>query len=230
MSTEKNNLVAYIRLSKETKRKNGTGLGLETQKLIINNYYSGRIVKWFSEVKSGKNMYQRPILNEAVEYCQQNGFTLVVAKVDRLGRNTDDILLILKQLKNKLICCDIPTEGYVDKFVLTLFSAIAERERDLISIRIKGTLRRLKAEGVKLGSPENNLTKEVREKAYQQKRENALNNLINQDAFHFIQLLKEKKKTSYSIAKYLNSKGKKTNRGNNWSPSGVEKLYSLMTA
>lgn len=55
-----------------------------------------------------------------------------MAKVDRLSLNTEDALHIYRQLDERLESCDIPN---LYPCTLTLFMAIADRERMLISIR-----------------------------------------------------------------------------------------------
>lgn len=136
----------YARVS--TKRQGDSGLGLQAQRDIVKHFYPD-IHREFVEVRSGKNIQDRPILAEAIEYCLKNDMVLVVAKVDRLTRSTKDGLDILDRLKGRIRFCDLP--GEPDKFMLTLFFAFAERERELISIRTKGALKSAKERGRSLG-------------------------------------------------------------------------------
>ena len=73
----------------------------------------------------------------AARRCQQDKATLVVAKIDRLSRNTEDALRVYRMLGERLESCDIPN---LDKFTLTLFMAIADREHELIALRTKAAL------------------------------------------------------------------------------------------
>jgi DNA invertase Pin-like site-specific DNA recombinase len=139
----------YCRVS--TKRQGDSGLGLQAQRDIVKHFYPD-IHREFIEVRSGKNIQDRPVLMEAIEYCLTNDAVLVVAKVDRLTRSTKDGLEILERLKGRIRFCDLP--GEPDKFMLTLFFAFAERERELISIRTKGALKSAKDRGVVLGRRE----------------------------------------------------------------------------
>lgn len=136
----------YCRVS--TKRQGDSGLGLQAQRDIVKHFYPS-IHREFVEVRSGKNIEDRPILSEAIEYCLKHDMVLVVAKVDRLTRSTKDGLDILDRLKGRIRFCDLP--GEPDKFMLTLFFAFAERERELISIRTKGALKSAKDRGRSLG-------------------------------------------------------------------------------
>ena len=95
------------------------------------------MIEEFIETKSGKNLLNRPQLMAAIRCCQQDKATLVVAKIDRLSRNTEDALQVYRMLGERLESCDIPN---LDKFTLTLFTAIADRERELIALRTKAAL------------------------------------------------------------------------------------------
>ena len=128
--------VTYYRVS--TKKQGDSGLGLEAQRTYVNHFYKEKeIVAEFVETESGKGILNRPKLRAALELCQEQHATLVVAKIDRLSRNTEHALQIYRLLGERLESCDIPN---LDKFTLTLFMAIADRERELIAIRTKAAL------------------------------------------------------------------------------------------
>ena len=128
--------VVYYRVS--TKKQGESGLGLEAQRTYVRHFYSDRnIIEEFTEKVSGKDVSNRPRLLEALELCRRGQATLVVAKIDRLSRNTEQALSIYRELDGRLESCDIPN---LDKFTLTLFMAIADRERELIGIRTKAAL------------------------------------------------------------------------------------------
>lgn len=140
---ENKKYVAYYRISKdshEAGKSKSKGLGLESQRNIAEYYYKDSIVKDFTETKSAKNIKDRPILQEAINYCLKNDCWLVVAKLDRLSRNTIDALSIIKLLNKRVSFCDIPSDGETDEFIITIFAAIAQRERELISIRTSQAL------------------------------------------------------------------------------------------
>jgi DNA invertase Pin-like site-specific DNA recombinase len=136
MSADAKEYVAYYRVS--TKRQGDSGLGLEAQRTYINHFYGGRnIIAEFTDVRSGRDIKNREQLLAALALCRQRKATLVVAKVDRLSRDTGQALWIYRELEERLESCDIPN---LDKFTLTLFMAIADRERELTSIRTKVAL------------------------------------------------------------------------------------------
>lgn len=137
--------IAYYRVSKlsesgkEYKEKGESSLGIQAQQSIVHHYYDYAIVKEFTEVKSAKNIEGRPLLQEAIAECIKGGYTLVVARLDRLSRRTEDTLRIFEQLHGRLEACNIP--GKLEKFVITLFAALAEREREMIRINVKNALK-----------------------------------------------------------------------------------------
>lgn len=136
MNQDNNEYVAYFRVS--TRKQGDSGLGLEAQHTYVNHFYKDKkIIAEFTDISSGKDIKNREQLQAALTLCKKRGATLIVAKVDRLSRNTEQALRIYRELDERLESCDIPN---LDKFTLTLFLAIADRERKLISIRTKAAL------------------------------------------------------------------------------------------
>lgn len=76
------------------------------------------------------------------------GDTVIIPEMSRLGRSTIDLLNIVKEFKNKGVYLKSLKESWLDTtsdnpqstLMLTMFSALAQYERDLISIRTKETL------------------------------------------------------------------------------------------
>ena len=70
----------------------------------------------------------------------QNGDTLIVTKLDRLARNTQDALSIVKQMNDEGVILRVLNIGTIDnspsgRLIFTVLSAFAEFERDLIVSR-----------------------------------------------------------------------------------------------
>jgi DNA invertase Pin-like site-specific DNA recombinase len=121
-----------------TKRQGESGLGLEAQRAYIKHFYSGKkVIGEFIDIKSGKDVDNRPELQKAIALCKKEKAVLVVAKIDRLSRNTEQALSIYQELDGRLESCDLPN---LDEFTLTVFIAITDRERELISIRTRQAL------------------------------------------------------------------------------------------
>lgn len=213
--------VVYYRVS--TKKQGKSGLGLDGQKAIVDHYFNKQeVVQEFTEIASGKYMSckYRPLLCEAIDYCINNNCFLVVAKIDRLSRDTQHALSIYDSLEGKLISCDVPN---LDKFTLTIFMAIAERERELISIRTKQALAEKKKQGITLGQSDN-FTQEGRNKGAQENKKNAASNIRNIQAQELSWLYKNKGWTLTAIAEKLNQNGYKTRRNKTFQPTTVKRL------
>ena len=101
--------------------------------------------------------------------------TILVWKLDRLGRSTQHLLQILEELKNKnvrLICIDmnIDTNTPQGKFFFTIVGAFAELEREIIRERIYAGLSRAKSQGKALGRRFGSKDKTTRKKLGYYKR------------------------------------------------------------
>lgn len=89
----------------------------------------------------------------------QGDKTLVVTKLNRLGRDASDVLATMKALR--LLGCKVQVlqlgqlglTSPAGKLMLTMLSAVAEMERDLLVERTQAGLARAKADGTKLGRP-----------------------------------------------------------------------------
>lgn len=153
MMMEKAIYVAYLRQS--TKKQENSGLGVEAQREIIQNFLKDKIpVSEYIETESGRKS-DRPKLIEALAECRKKGAILIVAKLDRLSRN---VAFTSKLLESdvEIVFCDFPE---ANKLVLHIISSIAEYEAGLISQRTKQSLKAKKARGCRLGKPENLLGK-----------------------------------------------------------------------
>jgi DNA invertase Pin-like site-specific DNA recombinase len=148
--------IVYTRVS--TAQQGRSGLGLEAQQAAVQAYVArttGRIVAEFQEVESGKNN-DRPQLAAALAACRARRAVLLVAKIDRLARNTAFLLSVYEGTgEGGVAFCDLPDfpPGPMGKFILTLMAAVAELEAGMISARTKAALTAAKARGIKLGNP-----------------------------------------------------------------------------
>lgn len=94
----------------------------------------------FREKISGKNA-DRPELQRMLQYIRK-GDTVVVESLSRLGRNTKDLLSIVEEIQRKgadfvSLKETIDTSTATGKFILTVFAALAELERQNILQRQK---------------------------------------------------------------------------------------------
>lgn len=138
--------VAYYRLSKD-----GRGWGIQAQQDAISSYTAerGKMHAAFTEIESGRWHENRPELAAAMALAKKMKATLVIAKLDRLGRNVAFISALMES-GVPFIACDQPQAS---KLTLHILAAMAEYERDIISARVKAGLAAAKARGVVLGNP-----------------------------------------------------------------------------
>lgn len=115
---------------------------------------------WFAdEGISGKtSASQRPQFKALLSQIR-NGETLVVSKLDRLGRDAQDVGATIKALATRKIEVIVLQLGKLDltspagKLMLNMLAAVAEMERDLLIERTQAGLARAKSEGKILGRP-----------------------------------------------------------------------------
>ncbi|GAB3389196.1 recombinase family protein [Massilia agri] len=108
---------------------------------------------------SGKiSALRRPQFSKMLGHIR-DGETLVVTKLDRLGRDAQDVGTTIKMLATRGIEVIVLQLGKLDltsaagKLMLTMLAAVAEMERDLLVERTQSGLMRAKAEGKTLGRP-----------------------------------------------------------------------------
>lgn len=141
--------ISWRRVS--TFRQNKSGLGLEAQKEIIRYFIERDKGDWladYSECYTGTELSGCVELRKAIEHCKRENATLIIAKTDRF-RNTIEALQVYEELGDgHIMFCDLP---HTDKFTLTLFFALAEREALIVSIRTKQALDAKRARGEETG-------------------------------------------------------------------------------
>ncbi len=220
MEKQTTKYVAYLRVS--TQKQGFSGLGLESQREIIQNYlYDITPISEFIEVESGRKN-NRPKLKEALDLCRKTGATLIVAKLDRLARNVSFLSNLLEN-DVEIVFCDFPQ---ANKMVLHILAAISQYEAELIATRTKQALAAKKVRGSKLGNPEHLLDKHEEAIANSNKtnREKAKRNPNNKRAVAFLKVLVGQDITLNQMAEILNKEGFVTSQGYQFSPSTVYKL------
>lgn len=101
----------------------------------------------------------RPGLRTALKFVGK-GSTLVVWKLDRLGRNTIELLMTLHRLNERGVKFKSLTQPQLNtentdsatgRFIVALHAALAQLESDQISERTRAGMRSAKARGVRFG-------------------------------------------------------------------------------
>ena len=216
------NFIAYYRVSR--KEQGISGLGLSAQRTSVTTYVKaqeGIIIEEYTEVETGTNKRERIEIHNAIARAKQEGAVLVIAKLDRLSRNVNFVSSLM-DAGIEFIAVDMPT---ANNFTIHIFSALAEQEAKLISLRTRLALAELKSSGIVLGNPKN-LDSNARAKGVQKIKENAINNDRNRQAQSVIISCKERGMSYRQIAEYLNGLNFKTRYGNNFLAPSVHQLYA----
>jgi DNA invertase Pin-like site-specific DNA recombinase len=111
----------------------------------------------FTDKASGKDT-KRPQLQAALDYVR-DGDTLVVHSMDRLARNAEDLLRLVRELTGRGVTVEfiknhLTFSGKSEpmaKLMLTMLAAVAEFERDLLRERQREGIAIAKAKGVYKG-------------------------------------------------------------------------------
>ena len=217
--------VSYLRQS--TKKQEISGLGVEAQREIILRHLQKPPDAEYVETESGKKT-DRPVLQEALKHCRKIGATLIVAKLDRLSRNVAFTSRLLES-DVEIVFCDFPQ---ANKLVLHIIAAIAEYEAGLISTCTKQSLQAKKARGVKLGKPENLMSKHQQaiRNSNETNHRKAMEDPQNKRAVAFLRTLVDSELTLTQMTKALNDEGFTAPRGGRFKPSQVAvllKRYNL---
>lgn len=151
-------VVAYTRVSTDDQT-------CENQRRTISDRYA--VNKWFSDdgVSGAVAATQRAGLSDLLAYVRE-GDAVVVAAIDRLGRNTLDVLNTVDALKTKGVSVVSMREGFdlatpAGKLMLTMLAAVAELERENLKARQLAGLERARAEGKHLGRKKKVVDSEV---------------------------------------------------------------------
>ena len=136
--------IGYIRIS--TTDQNTARQELLMEQLGVDEVYIDRM--------SGKNT-NRPELQKMMEYVRR-GDTVIVESISRFARNTRDLLELAEQLSSKGVEFvskkeAIDTTTPTGKFMLTVFGAVAELEREYILQRQREGIAIAKENGVYKG-------------------------------------------------------------------------------
>ncbi len=142
--------IAYVRVSTDDQTT-------EAQRHSIGQRF--KVSEWFSdEATSGATKAMQREGFKALHAYARKGDTVVVAAIDRLGRDTIDVLETVEALKAKGVTVVSMREGFdlsspVGKAMLTMLAAVAELERANIKARQMAGIERARAQGKKLGAP-----------------------------------------------------------------------------
>lgn len=215
------NVIGYIRVS--TEEQGNSKLGLEAQKAALEDYCERQgyeIAEWFTEIASAKGhtLKDRPVLDKALRLARKTKRRVLVSRLDRLSRD----VAFVSTLMAERVAFEVAEFGPdVDPFMLHIYAAIAQKERQLISERTKAALKAAKARGVQLGGLRNNTAQ----------RNAAIKKKTDAFAMQHRKLLKSlvaQKLTLQAIAETMNDSGLRTVTGKEFGPVQVSRMIERL--
>jgi DNA invertase Pin-like site-specific DNA recombinase len=200
--------IGYIRVS--TARQGRSGLGLEAQQAALGKFCDAeafKLLETYTETESGADD-DRPQLSAAIERARKAKLPIIVAKLDRLSR---DVHYISGLMKHRVPFIVTELGADTDPFLLHIYAALAEKERQMISRRTKDALAAARARGVILGGMRE---KSLKLHAEAEARAEELRSV-------FVELVGLSHRAA---ARTLNERGVKTATGKPWSPVTVTRV------
>lgn len=139
--------IAYYRVS--TDRQGKSGLGLEAQQEDVRLFADRQgfqVTAHLTEIESGRKN-DRPQLLATLAQCRKEKATLIMAKLDRLGRN----VAFIANLMESRVQFKAVNNPHADELMIHLLAAFAQHERKQISTRTRDALQAAIRRGVELG-------------------------------------------------------------------------------
>lgn len=129
-------------------------LNIQLQKLQSEGVRTDRI---FTDVASGKKTEGRQGLQKLIARAE-SGDQVIVTKMDRLGRNTLEMVSLVEDFTKKGVTVyflddHLNTEGETGKLIITILAAVAQSERARILERTNEGREAAKERGVRFGRP-----------------------------------------------------------------------------
>lgn len=144
---------AYLRVSKDDDVMTTSNQRLELEQAGY------RVDYWHEDAISGSTQAMGRPGFAAMLAKMRDGETLVVSKLDRLGRDALDVMATVRALADRSIRVIVHSLGGVDlssptgKLLVTMLAAVAEMERDLLIERTRSGIARARSEGKAIGRP-----------------------------------------------------------------------------
>jgi DNA invertase Pin-like site-specific DNA recombinase len=157
MAVKAGRAVGYTRVSTEGQGDSGLGLQAQGDAITACCLRLGvELVATYTDVVSGgASLESRPALADAL-LALRSGDVLVVAKLDRLARDSFNAILIEREVGKRgatIVSCAGEGNGDDPAAVFTrrILAAVAELERSLIAARTRSALAAAKARGRRTG-------------------------------------------------------------------------------
>lgn len=146
------NIIGYTRVSTAKQSEHGTSMETQEAELI-----AAGASKVFADKGVSGAKASRPELDKMLDYLRA-GDTLLVTRLDRLGRSMQHLVQLVAELKERGIAFrslqeGIDTGNINGQLVFNIFASLAEFERALISERTSKGRAEAKARGKLGGRP-----------------------------------------------------------------------------
>jgi DNA invertase Pin-like site-specific DNA recombinase len=161
-----NRVALYVRNSTNEERQNPQ---TQIKPLVEKCNREGWTYEVFQEFASGAKE-SRPELDKMLQKIRKGEFdSLMVWRLDRLGRSLKHLLQIIEELKNNNVAFISLTEGFDTStshglLFFNIAGSFAQFERSLIQDRINAGMARAKSEGKIFGRPKGSKDKKTRKK------------------------------------------------------------------
>jgi len=192
-------LFGYVRVSTKTQNPN-----LQIDALLKEGFSEKNI---YSDVSSGAKS-QRHDLDIMISRLRE-GDTVIVWKLDRIARSISHLLKLVDEFEKLGVKFKSINDPFIDttsahgKFVITLFGAIAQLERDIIIERTTAGLKSARRRGIQLGRKKG-LNKIAKQKAILAATYYKENNLPIVDIMKLVGI-----KSKPTLYKYLTIQGRR---------------------
>lgn len=149
-------VVGYIRVS--TSRQGEEGISLDEQAHMLRGYADDRKLDLLTieeddrSAAGARGHLSRPGLQQAIRIAKMNGAAILVPSVDRLARHPG---VLPDLLEAGVPVVSVAERRRLGRQALKTVIDRAQRERDLISQRVRQGAARARKRGIKLGNPTN---------------------------------------------------------------------------
>jgi site-specific DNA recombinase len=228
---KKTRAIGYVRVSTEDQA--AEGYSLDAQRAKLAGYAVAAdldlVAVLADEGVSGKRTDNRPGLQDALRRLRAGeAAALVVVKLDRLSRSTGDVLDLVETCGREgwslhSLAERLDTASAMGRFVVTIFAALAQAEREVIGERTKAAMSHMKRNGLRvgavpfgfdLGADGRTLTPNVAE----------------QSVIGTIRAKASEGCSQVRIAKHLNDQGITTKGGRRWSKTTIFRILRAREA
>jgi DNA invertase Pin-like site-specific DNA recombinase len=211
------NWIIYIRRSK--KEKQDAQLSLSAQMQAAQKHIAtsgGKVLGIYVELESAtaKRRNKRTVILEAIAKAKENNCKLLIAKIDRLTRDTE-FTSYLYNTGVEFICCD---NSNANELTIKILSSVAEDEAKQISKRTTAALAQRKASGLPMGcyahkTPGSKFDLSTQRAGAKAMKEKAKSNDHNRKGQAFAKSLRKQNLSVKAIAEQMNEHGYTTSTG-----------------